>query len=62
LIQSSKGKKGKGSFEVDSLNDLVKLWCKEVNISAKNRGSHTLRKTFAYIKRRYELASIEKIS
>jgi integrase len=47
LFQSRKGKQ---ALCVPYLNDLVKGWCREINLSG-NYGSHTLRKTFGYIHR-----------
>ncbi|MFA7402582.1 MAG: tyrosine-type recombinase/integrase [Pelobacteraceae bacterium] len=40
----------KGEISVPTLNGLVKLWCKEINLTG-NYGSHTLRKTFGYMHR-----------
>jgi integrase len=47
LFQSRKGKK---ALCVPYLNDLVKGWCREINLKG-NYGSHTLRKTFGYMHR-----------
>lgn len=47
LFQSRKGGK---ALCVPYLNDMVKGWCKEINLKG-NYGSHTLRKTFGYIHR-----------
>jgi integrase len=47
LFQSRKGGK---ALCVPYLNDLVKTWCREINLKG-NYGSHTLRKTFGYIHR-----------
>jgi integrase len=43
-------RKGKQALCVPYLNDLVKGWCKEINLTG-NYGSHTLRKTFGYMHR-----------
>lgn len=48
LFQS---RKGGGAMTVSSLNHLVKKWCKDVGL-AGNFGSHTLRKTWAFIQYR----------
>lgn len=40
--------KGGGQMTVSTLNNMVKLWCLRANIKG-NFGSHTLRKTWAFI-------------
>lgn len=40
----------RGLLTVAAVNQLVKKWCKSINIKG-NFGSHTLRKTFGYIQR-----------
>lgn len=47
LFQS---RKGKGKLTVPYLNNLVKGWCKAINLRG-NYGSHTLRKTMGYMHR-----------
>lgn len=47
LFQS---RKGGAALTVSTLNNMVKAWCKEINLKG-NYGSHTLRKTFGYIHR-----------
>ena len=40
----------RGTLTVQSVNRLVKTWCKSINLPG-NYGSHTLRKTFGYHQR-----------
>lgn len=47
LFQS---RKGNGRLSGSYINNLVKSWCKEINLKG-NYGAHTLRKTFGYIHR-----------
>jgi len=47
LFQSRKGKE---KLTVPYLNNLVKSWCKTINLKG-NYGCHTLRKTFGYMHR-----------
>ena len=49
LFQSRKGK-GKGKLTEGYINELVKGWCREINLRG-NYGSHTLRKTWGFIQR-----------
>jgi len=42
--------KTKKPIKVQSLNNLIKLWTKSINIKG-NYGSHSLRKTFGYVQR-----------
>jgi integrase len=48
LFKSAKGENQ--PLAVPSVNNLVKSWCKAVNLK-RNYGAHTLRKTFGYIQR-----------
>ncbi len=43
-------KSQRGVLKVESVNRLVKTWCKEINLQG-NYGSHTMRKTFGYHQR-----------
>lgn len=43
-------KSQRGTLTVQSVNRLVKTWCKDINLRG-NYGSHTLRKTFGYHQR-----------
>lgn len=43
-------KSQRGTLTVQSVNRLVKTWCKTINLPG-NYGSHTLRKTFGYHQR-----------
>lgn len=45
-----KSRKSSKQLCVPYLNNLVKSWCREINLKG-NFGSHTLRKTFGYIHR-----------
>lgn len=47
LFVSQRGGK---ALTVQSVNRLVKTWCREINLKG-NYGSHTLRKTFGYMQR-----------
>ncbi|MBW2365953.1 MAG: tyrosine-type recombinase/integrase [Deltaproteobacteria bacterium] len=47
LFSSRKGDK---PLSVPTLNNLVKKWCRAINLRG-NYGSHTLRKTFGYHQR-----------
>jgi len=42
--------KTKKPIKVQSLNNLIKLWTKSINLKG-NYGSHSLRKTFGYVQR-----------
>jgi integrase len=43
-------KSQRGTLTVQSVNRLVKTWCKDINLPG-NYGSHTMRKTFGYHQR-----------
>jgi integrase len=45
-----RSRKGNYPLSVSSVNNLVKEWCRMVNIQG-NYGTHSLRKTFGYIQR-----------
>lgn len=45
-----KSRKGAGKLTVSYLSQLVKQWCKEINLRG-NYGSHSLRKTWGYVMR-----------
>jgi integrase len=45
-------RKGTGKpITIQTVNALVKKWCRTINLSRGNYGAHTLRKTFGYIQR-----------
>lgn len=54
LFQSNRSH---SAIRVSTLNNLVKLWCKDVGV-IDNTGSHTLRKTWGYHQRMHGNASI----
>lgn len=43
-------RKGNKALTVSTLNNMVKAWCREINLTG-NYGSHTLRKTWGYHQR-----------
>jgi len=47
-VSNAKGKNH--PLTVSSVNNLVKTWCRAVNLQG-NYGAHTLRKTFGYVQR-----------
>lgn len=49
LFKSRKGLNS--SLSVQSVNGLVKSWCRSINLKG-NHGTHSLRKTFGYIQRK----------
>jgi integrase len=49
LFPSRKG--GRKPVTIQTVNALVKKWCRTINLNHGNYGSHTLRKTFGYIQR-----------
>jgi integrase len=48
LFRSQKG--GNAPLTIQSVNRLVKSWCREVGLDG-NYGAHSLRKTFGYVQR-----------
>ncbi|MFC1533362.1 hypothetical protein ACFL7M_08375 [Thermodesulfobacteriota bacterium] len=50
----------RGPITVSYLNRLVKSWARELNLRG-NYGSHTLRKTFGYIKHTVQGASLPEL-
>ena len=59
LFKSRKG--GNKPLTVQSVNRLVKSWCRAVNLKG-NYGAHTLRKTFGYIQRTVHGVGFELIA
>lgn len=53
--------KGGGEMSVSTLNNMVKMWCFRAGIRG-NFGSHTMRKTWAYIQYKVFGTSLELIS
>jgi len=53
-------KSQRGVLTVQSVNRLVKTWCKEINLPG-NYGSHTMRKTFGYHQRKQLNTSIPEL-
>jgi len=53
-------KKGDKALSVQSVNRLVKSWCREINLTG-NYGSHTLRKTFGYMQRTQRKTGIPEL-
>jgi len=57
LFVSQRGEK---ALTVQSINRLVKTWCREINLKG-NYGSHTLRKTFGYMQRTQRKTGIPEL-
>lgn len=53
-------KSQRGVLTVQSVNRLVKTWCKDINLPG-NYGSHTMRKTFGYHQRKQLNTSIPEL-
>ena len=53
-------KSQRGVLTVQSVNRLVKMWCKAINLPG-NYGSHTMRKTFGYHQRKQLNTSIAEL-
>ncbi len=45
------GQRGVEALRISTLNNLVKMWCKNANLKG-NYGSHTLRKTWGFMQRK----------
>ena len=52
--------RGDKALTVQSVNRLVKSWCREINLKG-NYGSHTLRKTFGYMQRTQRKTGIPEL-
>jgi len=59
VFRSRKG--GNAPLSVSTVNNMVKEWCKQVNLTG-NYGAHTLRKTFGYMQRTKYGADIELLA